>query len=494
MKASAAKLYFRLFLGFLSALLIVSSAAQPVYPQKKRTKAKKTVKKRSVKKKTNRKKSRTAAERRRRAAAKKAAEKKRRAAERARRLRQERIRRARARKVAFERSLRAETARNIGADELNGEDAEIRRVAIEALGRRAGTVVVMEAQTGRILTIVNQDWAIRQGFKPCSTIKLVTAIAGLNEELITADGNLRDRNYRLDLNDALAYSNNSYFQLVGRDLGSEKMIFYARLLGLGQKTGINAGGEAIGRLPHGNSSARIYSHGDSYRVTPLQLGVMVSTIANGGRLIVPQIARSRVKKTGFQGFMRRQVRLPMNSLQGVIPGMIGAAEYGTARRGVDPEWRIAGKTGSCIAHGSWIGLFASVAPIENPQYAVVVITRGQNERGKYAAAVAGEIYRTLGQRFDPDRNRRLARRLALYKPLPKVDAKTSARIDAEAGEDSDDADTSPSDQKIIVINRRPKQPKITRQPSRKKAELFPPVIIRKKSNGLTRPRIVKEIQ
>ena len=80
--------------------------------------------------------------------------------------------------------------------------------------------------------------------------------------------------------------------------------------------------------------------------------------------------------------------------------MIGAATYGTARRGVDSSMEVAGKTGSCIGGGSWVGLFASVAPIENPKYAVIVITRGQAERGKYAAAVAGQIYRILQSRFD----------------------------------------------------------------------------------------------
>lgn len=55
--------------------------------------------------------------------------------------------------------------------------------------------------------------------------------------------------------------------------------------------------------------------------------------------------------------------------------MMGAAEYGIARRGMDQNLGVAGKTGSCIDKGSWVGLFASVAPIEAPKYAVAVITR-----------------------------------------------------------------------------------------------------------------------
>jgi hypothetical protein len=487
----SSKLYFRLFTVLFLALFVFSTNVQ-VYSQKKRSTTQKAQTSKTKPKKKTKAQLQAEAKKATEAKRKAEAEQKRKAeAAQKRREQQERIRQARARKLAFEKSLRTETFKNINSDDSSMEDSEIRRAAVKALGSRAGTVVVMEAQTGKILTIVNQEWAIRNSFKPCSTIKLVTAIAGLNEDLITSEGNIRSRSFRLDLDDALAYSNNSYFQLVGRNLGSKTMISYAQMLGLGQKTGINAEGEVIGKLPFGNNNARIYSHGDDYEVTPLQLGVMVSTIANGGNLIVPQIPRSNVKKTSFQGFMRRKVNLPLNNLQGVIPGMVGAAEYGTAKRGVDADLRVAGKTGSCIAHGSWVGLFASVAPIDNPQYSVVVITRGQNERGKYAAAVAGQIYQTLSKRFRKKSDRRSAQNLLIFKPKKKVNAATSAKLDTDAGEDSDDADIGKTSEKIIVV-KNPSKPKITKKPNKKPAELFPPIIIRKKSNGSTRPRVVKD--
>jgi hypothetical protein len=62
---------------------------------------------------------------------------------------------------------------------------------------------------------------------------------------------------------------------------------------------------------------------------------------------------------------------------------------------MDQSLGVAGKTGSCIDKGSWVGLFASVAPVEQPKYAVAVITRGQRERGRAAAAVAAQIYSAL---------------------------------------------------------------------------------------------------
>lgn len=298
-----------------------------------------------------------------------------------------------------ETSFRAQTVRNIARDNFEGEDLQIRRAAVDALGSRAGTVVVMEVKTGKILTIVNQDWGIRQSFKPCSTIKLVTGIAGANENLIDENGRVINRKTRFNLNDSLAFSDNGYFQQIGKSLGSRKMIEYAKELGLGQKTGINADGETAGRLPYGNENLRIYSHGDDFEVTPLQLAVMVSAINNDGKIVVPQVPRTKFQKTNFRGFLKREVELPKNSVESVITGMRGATKYGTARRGTSADFNIAGKTGSCIEHNSWVGLFASVAPLEDPKYSVVVITRGQGERGKYAAMVAGQIYEALRPRL-----------------------------------------------------------------------------------------------
>lgn len=296
--------------------------------------------------------------------------------------------------AATDDELRAETLRNIENDDLSGEDIAIRKVAREALGTAAGTVLVMDARTGRIYTIINQEWGIKYAFKPCSTIKLVTGIAGYNESLIEPDGRLASGGYRLNLDAALAYSNNPYFQKVGSGLGSEKLIYYALQLGLGTPTGINAEGETEGRLPYGNENPRIYSHADDFEVSPLQLGVMVSAITNGGRLLVPHIPRTRSERARFRGQYRSMLSLKPSVYKRVIPGMIGAAEYGTARS-VPDDLGVAGKTGSCISKGTWVGLFASVAPVYDPKYAVVVITRGTRARGKYSAAIAGRIYQSL---------------------------------------------------------------------------------------------------
>ncbi|MDQ6786449.1 MAG: penicillin-binding transpeptidase domain-containing protein [Acidobacteriota bacterium] len=420
------------------------------------------------------------------------------------RRREQAAREARERAIAFERGLRTETVQNIANDNTEGEDLEVRRAAITALGNKAGMVVVMEPQTGKVLSIVNQDWAVRKAYKPCSTIKLVTAIAGLNENVIDGyDGSITTRRFPMDLNDALAFSNNKYFQTVGASLGNKKMLAYAQMLGLGRPTGINADEETGGRLPFGNSNAKVYSHGEDFEVSPVQLAVLVSTISNGGKIVVPQIPRTKFEQTNFRMTTRGTVNLPLQDLQGVVPGMIGAASYGTARHGVDSSMGVAGKTGSCIGQGSWLGLFASVAPVANPKLAVVVITRGQAERGKYAAAVAGKIYQALSYRLrEKGAQPFVAQTPTVLKPLtvkpqPKVDAKTAALLD-DADEDGGDAEVDND----ALLSKGKKggadnnaKPEAIQKPERKiekPTTTFAPVVItvKREKQSATRPRVV----
>ena len=413
------------------------------------------------------------------------------------RRREQLAREARARHLAFLRGLRTETVSNIGKDNTDSEDMVVRRAAVNALGSRAGTVVVMEARTGKIVTIVNQNWAIRNAFKPCSTIKLVTGVAGINENVIKDDGHIGSSNGMV-LQDALARSNNPYFQRVGSNVGNKKMIEYAKKLGLGEPTGLNAAGETAGRLPHGNKNARIYSHGDDFEVTPLQLAVMVSALSNGGSKVVPQIPRPRVERAAFKPLLAEHVNLSDRAIRSVLPGMIGAAEYGTARKGVNAAMGVAGKTGSCITKGTWIGLFASVAPVEDPKYSVVVITRGDGERGRHAAAVAGRVYNSLASQIKPDRQLRAGIRGGVRPVFDARSAKIEEEEEDEAYAESGDV---PETRIPVTVAREISRSAFGVQPPEKKLvqrttqskPVFSPQIIEFDRSGAekTRPRIVK---
>jgi membrane peptidoglycan carboxypeptidase len=363
------------------------------------------------------------------------------------RLEQKRLeakRRADAERLAYVRSvqrqreedLRSQVQLMIAKDDLAGEDPEVRRVAINALGNHAGTVVVMNPQTGRVYSMVNQQWALREGFKPCSTIKLLTGLAGLNENVIdSSDTTKISDSKQVSLTRALAYSKNDYFQQVGQQVGFDKMVSYARQLGLGEKTGINAHNEFQGSVPGPASrfaQSRMWSHGDNFQVTPIQLATLVSAMANGGKLLTPRITRTKQEEINLKSKVRRQVKLDTNTWRQMVPGMVGSVSYGSGKRAYDPAETVAGKTGTCIEQGMWVGLFTSYAPLANPRLAVVVIARGADAHNHFPAAVAGRIYRDLNGRFGTPANLQIA---TTRKPLRSADD-TLPGADDEEDEES----------------------------------------------------------
>lgn len=349
-----------------------------------------------------------------------------------------------ARQMAIDKAMRDEVAAYIAKDDITGEDPEVRRIAVNALGHHAGTVVVMDPMTGRVYSIVNQEWALRRGFKPCSTIKLVTGVAGLSENAIPAIDTVGD-GYRTDLTSALAHSDNPFFQQVGTKIGSDKMVNYARELGLGEKTGINVPFEFAGRLPEIRTGAlerRMFSHADGFEVTPVQLGTLVSAMANGGKLLVPQIGHSQKELNKMAPKVRRQLGITTDVWQRMIPGMVGAVNYGSGRKAYDPTQTVAGKTGTCIGQGGWVGLFTSYAPLANPRLAVVVITQGTDARRHFPAAVAGAIYRGLNHRFGTAINLQIATTLDdEEKEVADAEAEAEKKAEAELDE-STNGDTT----------------------------------------------------
>ncbi len=76
-------------------------------------------------------------------------------------------------------------------DNIDGDDLTVRRAAVEALGAQNGSVVVVDPSNGRVLSVVNQKLAFSGGFTPCSTIKLVTALAALSEHVVERDDTIR---------------------------------------------------------------------------------------------------------------------------------------------------------------------------------------------------------------------------------------------------------------------------------------------------------------
>ena len=289
-------------------------------------------------------------------------------------------------------------------DVAAGEDPVVRQAAVDALGNMNGTLLAVEPTSGRILAMVNQKLALSSGAQPCSTIKLSVALAALSEGLITKDTEIKlGRRRRMNLTEALAHSNNPYFEALGRQLGFEKVSFYAHQYGLGELAGINISGEQLGTYPDEEISSKLggvgkmCSFGEGVSMTPLQLGALVSAIANSGTLYYLQHPTTAEEVANFQPVVKRRLDIaPL--IPSISDGMAGAVTYGTARnlRVNFNEEEILGKTGTCSKAGTRYGWFASYANTDVGRIVVVVFLEGGRPTfGPKAAEIAGRMYRNL---------------------------------------------------------------------------------------------------
>ena len=289
---------------------------------------------------------------------------------------------------------------------MDGDDLTIRRAAVDALGSQNGAIVVVEPETGRVLTMVNQKLALKSGFIPCSTIKLVTALAALNEHVVDRDTFIHLGRYTsYNLTTALARSNNPYFAELGKRLGFERVVHYAQLLGLGETAGLDIPGEQPGSIaaepPKYGGMGLMTSFGEGFEMTPLELAALLSAVANGGTLYYMQYPRTPEEIESFTPKVKRSLDLA-SGIADIRMGMRGAVDYGTARRAnYDPNESIFGKTGTCTdfrsgSHMGWFGSFVD----EGPHHLVVVVmltSPVKSVNGPLASGVAGVFYRNLSR-------------------------------------------------------------------------------------------------
>ena len=287
-------------------------------------------------------------------------------------------------------------------DNKVGEDPVVREAAVEALGSLNGSVVVVDPETGRILTIVNQQLALGGGFQPCSTVKVSVALAGLKENLVTRFNPVRF-NFKgsPDLTDALAYSNNGYFANLGIKLGYDRYSYYAKLFGYGEKAGLNIDGEHPGYFPpqppKDGGMGMLTSFGEEISQTPLELAGLISAVANGGTLYWLQYPQSDEEIRNFQPQVKRRLDIA-NLIPIIKPGMKGAVAFGTARR-ASQEDTILGKTGTCSEGRTHLGWFGSFNETGGRRLVVVVLlTGGKPSIGPMASGVAGDVYKQLASK------------------------------------------------------------------------------------------------
>jgi cell division protein FtsI/penicillin-binding protein 2 len=277
----------------------------------------------------------------------------------------------------------------------SARDVAVSEAARHGLGALQGSVVAMDPYTGRVLTVLNPYLGLSTAYEPCSVFKIVVAIAGLTEHIVTPDTVYNcaggcwfwPGHGPINLRRALAVSCNPYFEWVGEQLGYERIQKYAHLLGLGSPTGVNLPDEAAGLIPLSvpvNRVGHLSSHAKGVGTTAIQLAVLMSAVINGGTVFEPQLS-------GPAGFVpKERWRLPAQVVVGgLTEGFLGAVNEGSAANAFDPDVIVAGKTGTCAG----VGWFASYAPADKPEVVTVVFVRPGT--GHVASAVAGRMYQYL---------------------------------------------------------------------------------------------------
>lgn len=281
-------------------------------------------------------------------------------------------------------------------------------------------------------------------YSPGSTFKMLSALAGLDSEVVTVEEKIKDNgkyeygnhpmcwiysSYRrthgyINVTDAIKVSCNCYFYEVGRRMGIDNLVKYAKMFGLGSKTGIELYGETRGTIAGADEEMTWYLGdtlsaviGQSYNsFTPVQLANYIATLANGGtlnkvslikdvttneyeRLDITNVAKHIEEITGYK-FISQKLDLNEKHVEAIVEGMksVTSEQGGTSYivfKNSDIE--VAGKTGTAqVAKGTPNGVFVGFAPIENPQIAVVAIV----EHGDSGSAVANIVKPILEEYFN----------------------------------------------------------------------------------------------
>jgi penicillin-binding protein A len=345
--------------------------------------------------------------------------------------------------------------RQEGDSIVSSLDPNVQQTALDALGGQPGAVVAIEPRTGKVRALVSQppynpneipdrfaqlnraqgsplfDRATQSGYAPGSTMKVVTATAALDSGEFTPDSVVNGNSpVEIDgvplsnaggasfgpitLTDALTNSVNTVWAQVGEKLGTETMYTYMSRFGFNSRpqidlpsdelipSGVYDEGSLIGP-GSGIDIGRVSIGQERLFVTPLQMAEVAATVANGGKLMRPQLWErmvdpdgrtvERMNPTVQAEVMKPETATEVNEMMqnvvndgtaaGVFPsslqvaGKTGTAELGTGREGCD------------LPNQAWVIAFA---PADDPQIAVAATIECTSSFG---AEVAGPIVRAV---------------------------------------------------------------------------------------------------
>jgi penicillin-binding protein 2 len=333
------------------------------------------------------------------------------------------------------------------ADVVLTIDRDMQEIVEKVMDARIqrGAVVVMAPETGQVLAMAsrpsfspnNVGSAFRAPLSPMinraitpypagSILKIVVAACGLEKNLVSLSDKFYDpgfidvgsKRFKCYLHeseghgwisflDAMAYSCNSVFIETALRIGGKGLVDFYENLGFGATTGISLPFEQPGQLPgiynmSLQDTANLAIGQGEVLVTPLQVAVLLSVVANGGELVSPRLVKEvRLREggtiTGLKSHVSRRV-LSQDTCRQLTFMLESVTRWGTARSGWVDEFGSCGKTGTAetgrfnsdghpICH-AW---FAGFTPLKDPHFVIVVFAEEEGSGGEVAAPVFQEI-------------------------------------------------------------------------------------------------------
>jgi cell division protein FtsI (penicillin-binding protein 3) len=318
-------------------------------------------------------------------------------------------------------------------------ERELRATVLEH-GAAGGSVIIMQPDTGEILALANEptfnpnayalsspdarrNRATQDVYEPGSTFKIVTASAAIEENVFQPDdiidvspGVIRYGSHRIEdvrnygalsFADVIVKSSNVGASKIGVALGPERMGRYIRRFGFGQTLSEDFPGESRGIVNDPftltDSALASVSMGYNISVTPLQMAVAMSAVANGGELIAPRLVKALLSEDGRLDMTRRVVRRAIApetaaTLTRILEDVV---TRGTARAAQLIGYTVAGKTGTAekIVEGRYsetdhVASFVGFVPSNRPELTILVVV---DDVVQFGGSVAAPTFQRIAE-------------------------------------------------------------------------------------------------
>ena len=348
--------------------------------------------------------------------------------------------------------------KNLGDNVITTLDVDLQQTASDAIGKHRGAVIVMEPDTGKILTMVSQPnfnanlvderWAelispdntkaqlvnrATQGlYPPGSTFKMLTAAAAIDcgatspqegfycSGRITVDGSTvrcwGAPHGAETMADGLKNSCNPVFVELALRMGTDTFYRYLTAFGLGKKTGIDLPGESPGILITSRNVKRVdlarIGFGQSVALTPIQMMMAANSVINGGKLMKPYIVSEIQTPDGetLERFHPTVMAAPIRPETSDTMRLLleRVVSEGGGKNAAIAGYRIGGKTGTAqvykngrVVRDTHIGSFYGFAPVNDPQVSILVIVKEADVPIDYGGTTAAPFARQIMQEMLP---------------------------------------------------------------------------------------------